>query len=484
MDLGYKALSRRQKNLRYGGYSAVATVIVAAVLVVVTLLAELLNFTVDLSANRLYTPGDTTRKVLDELEDEVAIYGLFSTGTEKYNYNVQTIQLAEQYANVCKKIEYETVDTLKDPDFIKQYLAASDSAAVIDDGSFMVLNKATGKYRILGLQDFYDYLDSESTGVDAFTAEEAFTSAIQYVTSEHTPIVYQLTGHGEQTVDSTFLSYMITTNTDFESLNLLGYAEKEIPVTNYTMIMIDAPMVDLSETEYALLLNYMERGGRMLVFLSYEMPDELPNFRKLLSRFGVGYSANGNYVRDLNVAQYVGNDAVIIPLAEEDSEVIGALAGDPFFTMIYAVPLELTESPSAYTEQEVFLQSSSSAIFAAKEELKQGPFPLGVYVSESRTVAGQAKTCRLIVFGNTQFVDLTNYGPNYIRPDNYKVVASSISMLQDDIDQLYITAKSLAQSGVPTTEGAFLTGFGIFVILIPAAILAAGLFVWARRKRL
>ncbi len=484
MNLGYKSVAQKQKKLRYGGYSAIATLIVTVLLVLATVLVELLDLTVDLSPNKMYTTGSTTQKVLDELENNIDIYGLFTTGTEEYSYYAQIVTLAEQYGRVCDKVTYETVDTLKNPEFIKQYLNEGDSAATIDDGSFMVLNRDNGKYRILGLYDFYGYLSEQSESIDSFCAEEAFTSAIQYVTSNHTPVVYQLTGHGEAEVNSTFLSYMRTTNCDFETLNLLSYEGSAIPVTSYTILMMNAPTADLLDREYEMVLNYLERGGRMMIFLSYETSPFLTNFGKLLNRFGISYNTAEGYVLESEMSHYYWQPFIVLPTVNTESKAAEAFdTAKNHVTLLYSVPLTLTQSASGMTETEVFLSSSDTAVLSASQE-KVGPFALAVSVREERNIDGKPVSTRLIVFGDSQFVDYNQSTQGVITTGNYKLVASSISSLQDDIDVLYITGKSMTNNAITVSATDFVVGFLIFVILIPVAVLAIGLVIWLRRKHL
>ncbi len=481
MNLGYKSIAQKQKKLRYGGYSAIATLIVTVLLVLATVLVELLDLTVDLTPNKIYTTGKTTQEVLDGLENDISIYGLFTTGTEEYSYYAQIVKLAEQYGRVCDRIDYQTVDTLKNPEFIKQFLNEGDASTTIEDGSFMIVNRDTGKYRILGLYDFYGYLSDTSESIDAFCAEEAFTSAIQYVTSNHTPVVYQLTGHGEPEVDSTFLSYVRTTNSDFETLSLVDYDGTAIPVTNYTMLMLNAPTTDLMDKEYSLILDYMERGGRMMVFISHETPAALPNLSRLLSRFGISYHSENGYVLESEMSHYYSIPACILPQVSADSDITSALTGNNHVMMLYAVPIQLEKSASGITETEVFVTTSETAVLSGTQE-EVGPFNLGVYASEERNVGGKPVNTRLIVFGNAAFIDMRYAGT--ITTGNYKLVASAISALQDDIDVLYITGKSMTNNQISVSATDFVVGFLIFVILIPIAVLAAGLIIWLRRKHL
>ena len=152
---GYRNAAQRKKNLRYGGYATVVTLIALVVLIVATVLLEQLDLTVDLSSNKMYTPSSQTMEILDSLEDDVEIYGLYSTGVEEGAYYASVLRLMEQYGRLCDKVTYTTIDTLKNPNFVKEYIDSDTSATTVADGSVIVKNTRTGKYRLLGIMDFY-----------------------------------------------------------------------------------------------------------------------------------------------------------------------------------------------------------------------------------------------------------------------------------------------------------------------------------------
>lgn len=487
MNFGYKKLAKGNKNLRFGGYAAIVTLIVLAVLVAGTVLFEQLNLTVDLTANRMYTPSEATMKVLDSLEDEVEVYGLFSTGTESYQYYSYVINLLEQYAKFGDKVSYATVDTLMHPDFVKQYLTEGEEATGISNGTFLFRNATNGKYRMLDLYSFYEFSDSGTSSgptVDAFAAEEAATAAIVYVTSDKVPMLHQLTGHGEKALDDTFLYYMNTTNYDFDSVNLMTFGGTHIPVTTNEAFLINAPTADLRDEEYTMLLDYMEHGGRMMIFLDAATPDELPNLSKLLARFALGYDANQTCVCEASMNYYYGNWNYLIMPSVTDENVItkGLGTGNNTFLMPYAIPLTVGDKVSQYTVVTPFLSSSNSSFLSDNDEA-YGPFVLGAAVSENKTVDGKMAETRLVVFGNSAFVDATNYG-GLTTVGNYKLVGCAMSYLQDEVESIYISSKSLTPNTITPSISSFVYGFGAFALLLPLAALAIGIIVWVRRKHL
>ena len=526
---GYKSAAQRKKNLRYGGYATVVTLIALVVLVVVTVLFEQL----DLSANKMYTPSEATMNLLDNLEDDVEIYGLYSTGTETGTYYAEVVRLMEQYARICDKISYETIDTLKNPNFVKDYIDEDSSATTVADGSVVVKNARTGKYRLLGIMEFYDYTNTTNKSLDTFCAEEALSTAVQYVTSNRIPVLYQLMGHGEEEMDSTFKSYMKTTNFDFELLNLATMEEEELEANLYTVVMINNPKTDLKEEEYQILLDYMERGGRMLILLDYETPDTLTNFNRLLARYGLSFTAGGSYVEETAYSNYYAYPFVILPKMAEEHDITSALTGaNSYLTMLHAVPIQIADKSelNRRTEITTLLTTSDTAQsvkwinmeenieilgdgnvayvtengeqvvigeYLAEEKDKDtneilrvkvglsgpGQYNLAVVAKETSTQGNDIVETRLVVIGNSSFVDYTN-NRNYITTGNYKMIASTLNYLQDEVSNLYITSKSLSAGKIATSLGDFIGGFAIFAIVLPLAVIIAGVVIWVRRRHL
>ena len=79
---------KRQQNkkiLRHGSYSIGVTAIVIAIVVVLNLVIQELPSSIreiDLSSEKLYTIGDQTKDLLDNLDKDVELYFIAQDGTE------------------------------------------------------------------------------------------------------------------------------------------------------------------------------------------------------------------------------------------------------------------------------------------------------------------------------------------------------------------------------------------------------------------
>lgn len=267
-----------KKKLKYGSYSMFLTVLVFAIAVVVNLLAGELpsKYTqIDVSEEKLYTIGDQTEEVLKNLEEDVTIYRIVQSGNED-----ETItKLLERYEDASSHIKVEEKDPVVNPSFTSEY-----TQDTLTDNSLIVT--CQDKNKIVDYNSLYeqsmDYT-SYSYSVTGFDGEGQITSAIAYVTSDDLPKLYVLEGHGESTLSSTMEESIKKDNIDIETLNLVNVGE--VP-EDTDCILINSPQTDLSESEKEAVLDYLESGGKALIFSDYTT-SELTNFDSLLANYGV-----------------------------------------------------------------------------------------------------------------------------------------------------------------------------------------------------
>src|SRR5690554_2346964 len=92
------------RKFKYGTVAIVAMILTVALFVAVNLGSGLTYAQVDLTPEGLYSISDQTKDVLEELEDEVTIYGLFDetrvSSQDVYMKVMELLKLYEAYDNV------------------------------------------------------------------------------------------------------------------------------------------------------------------------------------------------------------------------------------------------------------------------------------------------------------------------------------------------------------------------------------------------
>ena len=94
------SLSLRTRHIKYGGYAAIITIAVIAVLIGVNLIAQVLAPQFDMTQNKLFSISEQSEQVVDNLKNPVTIYCLWEPGKE----TVQVKQIVDLYAGRSKNI--------------------------------------------------------------------------------------------------------------------------------------------------------------------------------------------------------------------------------------------------------------------------------------------------------------------------------------------------------------------------------------------
>ncbi len=494
--LNYRGSMQRKKNLKYGGYATITTLILLVALVLCNVLFNELGFKVDLTSNAMYTPSSDTTDVLDQLEDDVVIYGLYNQGTESNDLNTKVIKLIEAYVDMSDHLEFKKVDPLTDPTFANQYLM--DDSQGLPNGSLIIENQTTKKFKTVNISSMYEVKSDYSTltrNVTGFSAEQALSSAIQYVCITETPVLHQLQGHSETLLTSDFIEYLSYTNYQVDTMNLVLENIEELEANTHTAVLINNPRQDLSESEYEILLRYMEDGGRMMFLAASDMPD-LPNFERLLARYGMSIQ-RGSMI-ETSMDYYYSYPFILKPVLGEDNSITSYLVGDSNNYCLMMLPASIIINPekSNSTKISAIMTTSENAVIkglnedgeengaAVKEEGDiEGPFNLCVIAEEGvNRKDGTTADSKLVVIGNSDFINTTSNSP--VTTGNYKLTTIACDFLQDSVDKLYISSKNLEEAKIETTQSDFIFYGLIFTVVIPLIIILTGVVIWVRRKHL
>ena len=291
----------QNKKVRYGGYAAVIIAVVLAALVVLNLLVGQLPWEFDMTQNKLYSLSSVTKKLVEGLKKDVTIYALYRTGQR----NPEVVDVLQKYQQLSSKLHVEYVDPDLNPGLVTRYETHGQTIA---NGSLIVtsgnLSKVIGPYQLYDIS----YTQQGQPQILGFTMEQRVTSAIQYVTSGYTPVIYEVTNHSEATLGTLGLSSTVQNNNfDVKQIDLLQ--APSIPKDAAALIDV-SPKYDLNKSEETKILNYIDAGGRAMFFFDFTNKN-MPVYQNLLSTFGVGLE-NG-IVMEGNPSHYASSPLILIP---------------------------------------------------------------------------------------------------------------------------------------------------------------------------
>lgn len=468
-----------KKYLKNGSYSFAISAIFVCVIIVINLIVGELpskHTQLDVSEGKLYSIGDQTKEVLKGLEKDVTIYQIAQEGSED-----ETIaNLLEKYTDESKHVKVVKKDPVVNPKFVSEYTSEDISA-----NSLIVVcgdrNKVIDYQNIYETSLDYTTYSYQTTGFDG---EGQITSAIAYVTSEDLPILYTLEGHGEKELGSAIKEGIEKSNIQINSLNLL--TEGTVP-EDTDCLLINSPSTDISAEEKDAIIEYLENGGKSMIFSDYT-EEKLKNFDSILENYGVKRADGIVFEGD---TQRYGMQMPYYLIPEiQSTDASGDVASSGYMVLApYAQGIQkleevrdtltveslLTTSDSSYSKTNM----NSDTLEKEAEDI-EGPFDLGVSITET---VGEDKETQIVYYSTANLMD--NQINQLVSGGNAQMILSSLNWMTGSEEQtnVSIPSKNLQVSYLTLT--AYDTSFWTIctIGLIPGFFLIVGFVVWYKRRK-
>lgn len=466
---------------RQGGYSVGITVVVLAIVIIVNLIVGKIPTSItqqDISTTNLYTMSDTTKDLLSGLTEDVQLVVL----ADPSSVDSRITTFIDKYTALSSHLSLENIDTVLHPTALTQYSA--------DDNSIVVKCDATGKSKTISFDSIlvYDQMSYYYYGTKSYTgfdAEGQLTSAVNYVTSGETSLVYFTTGHGEASISSSVQELMTKSNIDVTEMNLL--TTTSIP-DDCDLLIMYGPTSDITGDEASLLKTYLEGGGKVMMLLGAAQ-DETPNLNTVLNEYGMNMETG--YVEDSSRC-YQGHTYAIIPNLSVSGTLAEGMTSDS--VLLYA-PMGMTEVDAArdtITEASFMTTSASANLTSADGTvLSSGKYVLGAYATES---VGSSDTssdsdtessdteneARLTVISGYAIID-SSITSSFSSLGNLTLFMNAVTSNFSDMKNVSIDSKSLETTYNSVTNPGYFSL--LFIVIIPVAVLIAGFIIWLKRRK-
>ena len=464
----------KKNAMRGGAYSAAVTAVVLAILIAVNVFVSAMPSGAteyDISASKLYSVTSNTKSVVNALTEDVTIYWIVQADEEDDVIG----KLLDRYESLSDHITVEKRNPDVYPTFAEQYTDGTvyNNSLVVECGD---------RSRYIGYEDIYltdasMYSYSYST---SFDGEGAITSAIDYVTNPDQPVVYTLTGHGEEDLPATFADSLEKENITVEDLSLLNTAE--IP-EDVACLIVYAPQSDISEAERDTLASYVAGGGRLLVMAGPVEAAGLPNFYSLLEPYGVT-AAEGIVVEE-DQAHYVYPSPVALMPDLAESDVTAPLLEEGYYVIVpLAAGLTVGENTTSASVTSLLTTSEASfskpagydmATYEKEDGDIDGPFALAV------DIACDSGGELIWVSSSAYLDDMYNA---YSSGANVNLTMNALSQLIGESETLSIRTKSLNYNYLTISDSVSGLLQVVMIGLIPLAFLGTGIILVVRRRRL
>lgn len=468
-----QALERR-RSLRSGAYASVLAVVVLVLVILLNLVVGAVptKFTqFDISTGKMFTLSDTTKTMLQELNTDVTAYYLAETGNEDSNIT----RILDRYAGESSHFTWQQRDPALYPTFAQQYDAqnASSSSVILVCGD----NHTVVDYNDMYTADYSSYYTTGSYTM-SFSAENALSSGIAKVTRENSYVLYQLTGHGESSLESDFTETLDNSGVTMQDLNLL--TTDTVP-EDAAALLINDPQADLSTLDAAAIKTYLENGGHL--FVTTDLTVDTPNLDALLAEYGMTRQEGLVIENDSSYYAYRYPQTYLLPSLSSNDITAGITDGMHVFT---PVAQGIVKGDSTDDLTLTTLLSTSSTAYAMQDYAEattaeqgandpNGPFNIAVAASNSATGAK-------VVWVNCPNM-LNSQMNSAVSGGNAQLLTSAVNWMTGEENGVVIDSKSMsAETLTVPAKATMLLGL-LFTIVVPLAFIVVGIAITLVRRR-
>ena len=285
-------------------------------------------------------------------------------------------------------------------------------------------------------------------------------------------------------MDSSIKEDIEKANMDIKSLNLL--TEGSVP-DDADCLFIDSPSTDFSSDEKDAIIEYLENGGKAIIFSDYTTED-MPNFDAILENYGVQRTEGVIFEGD-NQHYAMQMPYYLVPTINSTDASSETASAGYYVLAPYAQGIKQLDDVRDTVKIESILTTSDQAY--SKTDLNsntiekedgdvEGPFDLGVSITES---LDDDKETQIVYYSTSNLMDSqTN---QMVSGGNEKLIMESLKWMTDTEESasVSIPSKGLEVSYLTITDYDAAFWKICTIALIPGIFLVIGFVVWIKRRK-
>ncbi len=474
-----------RRQFRYGGYATVLTAIVIAVVILLNVAIGMVEdnwaLSIDVTAIGATDFDEQTIKVVGEVNEPVKVYTLYRDSTSSA-IRVQVEEVLNKYRAMNNNITVENIDPVKEPARIGQYAGDANPS----EGSIILTNADESRIKLIDRQDYYYYYNSSYVNqtMTIFDLESKMTGALLYVTSDETPRVFYLAGHGE--LDSEAYCTVLTQQLQNQNYDvaILNMTSSDVALEAGDTVVVLNPQRDLSDAEYETLRTWLATGGRMMFALNYETDaSALVNFTRLLDYYQLSFGEGVVMEDSAASSNWNGDHYTLVPNMDAEHDVTAALVSNGAYLMLPNVrPINAVSMPESGLQFTNLLTTSTGAtVMKDNQAGLPGTQTLAMTMLKQNS-DDPTKDIRIALVGSYYAMadtSLLNYSYNM------NFTTNLFNWLVNRENSVEITSKLMSNNtlAIPDSATAW-TLAAIIIVAIPVIVLVAGIVVWVKRRRL
>jgi len=519
-----------KRRFKHGGLALAFTAAFVAVVVMLnigaTILAQNVNLTVDLTANKDFSISEENKEAIKKVERKVNIVVCsdkdtyqndlyqyaYSAGyldsngsySELQQYFNQNVYLLEEYEKLNKNITVEFIDP-QTPEFSKYTSRYPDASLgmgnILVESNFTLKGEEVNRYRVMTIADIFS-IDSEMSSqytsytgqtvyvVNGNDIETALTSAIYTVTADRSYSVALVTANGGSEI-TPLQSYMEMNNYEFTVVDSL--VTGKLP-ENADVVILSQPTHDYSAEELDMLDEYLTLDAKQkktLMYIGSSTQPELTNLNELLSEWGFSVVPEHTvYETESGKYSYYPTN-VMMSVVEENGFSDDISRDDYLYVANKAVPV-VAKTPNDRTLTTILEISSSAAAvpndagedYTLDDVEIKGAF-VGLGVSQQKKYDSDNNMM-------TSSVIMLSAGDLITSSYNSFAEVGNIEMLGVVIDKVIgktsvgisFDTRTFEEDTFVAPEASAANLMNIVVVWLPVVVvLAVGIFVFIRRRR-
>lgn len=467
----------KQKWLKDTLMTTILIFVIIAIFIILNLYINSLNINpIDFTEEKLYTLSDESINLVKNIDTDVHIY-FFG-----YKEDNNTVLLAKQYELANSKIIAEAINIDERPDLAKKY-------GVEDNTSVGIIVEGPDRYKVLTQSDFYTYDLTTYETIDI--SEQKLTNAIIDTTIAKKPHIYFLTGHDEYSSNNYLMTLGVFIQNEVNDISDLDLLKTDFPEDCDTLV-IPNPTKDFSEVETDKILDYINKGGKILWLGEATIEDtDTPNISKILNQFGFNFSKGIIIEEDSSKMILQSPELILTDISYHDitnniTNVAVASSGrlniesdEELQELNVSVNTLLKSSEKSFYRENFAIPTTSKT-----EADETGVFTVG---AEFVKKIDDDKEAKLIAFSNCSFAtDMAiTSGNSQLKLinlyNNKDLVLNSIAYLTDRGDTIRIRKDTGYVTYTATQMQDNIVRLIIFVV--PVVIIIMGIVIWQIRRR-
>ena len=470
-------VQRQRRALHIAQIVALITLAVAVNLLAAAL-TDRFPLTWDMTANTRYALSDQSRDFAALLKKDVCIHVLARRDTYRKasSYTAYAAALIEQYPKYGP-VTVDYVDFAQDPTFAARFempLAENDLLVTCEDRAVQ-----------LKTSDLFEYSYSQSGEIQVRAIGEAkLAAAIMDAVVTQRAGVTVLTGNGAQNAEG--LQALLEDNSfDVTAQSLALGVPDDVRVA-----VLIAPTSDLTKDQVEALDAWLFNGGqygRTLFYAADVTQGPLPNLEAYLREWGAqvddGAVFETSQARTSHNQPFFATAGIADPILDKAF----ADAGAPVIVPMARPLTALFDTREGYSVSTVLTFSETSGVrpsdapegFTATDAKRWGPIPA---MLACRLEAGEGRSSSIYVCGSASLYDSTILqGDAFL---NRRLLVRLFTGAGGGTDTSNFVGRMLTDDVVhiPTSRA---NALGVLLgIAVPLAIVAAGIAVYLRRRRL